>query len=421
MSYQLCIYPDPLDAACELTLDSGIVAMGEKGTYKDRPCQCFTIPEEATNGHGCTLKITHEDKTMLLQRAVLFLKQPGFPYPWDEKAGQTAAFAADDFYLQDAATFPTDPPTRLEMLQVNMHFRGGVIVDSPIYGTMPWYDACLTWCDTETRKRAYDAGHQAEDTHKILHIPNGKPLYADYNPANFYNPSRFPALDWTNGMTRLDSRFTDMVDEIVMNGFKVIITMDEVYAYSIQIVRMVMEALEPRQLPWVMTWPGYDGVFYGWEPSNDLIPGWAKLARSIRPDCILGILFNSGHIPLGNGPADYQIGGLMDGYDCVFGQFPTVPPDLNSEDDCNRVWQILGRMITPYHRDPNQPPGEDTNPPFYLVPSPRGERTFVAFETWNPYDWVRRDPNDDQEMAEACRQIQIERDYFKARGCHYIG
>lgn len=418
--YKLCIFPNPIDSQCELTLDGGVILIGFSDTYQGRICQAFTIPDGTPNGNGCTLKITHAGKVLILQRAVLFLNQPGFPYPW--APGQTAAFAADDFYLQDASTFPVDPPTRLDVLAVNMHFRGGEIVDSPRYGKMPWWDSCLAWCDPDTRREAYAVGHQDGDTHKILNVPMGRPLYdSGNNAANFYNPERFPALDWTNGLTRLDTRFSDLFDEIVEAGFKVIITPQEEYAYSIQMVRLIMEALQPRQVPWALTLPGYDGVFYGWEPSNTLIPGWATLARSIHQDCILGLEFNPGHIPLGNGPSDYAIGGLMDGFDCVLGEFPSVPPNLGNMDECNQVWQVVARMIRPYHRPPEQPVDDDPNPPFYLVDSPRGPRTFVAFETWNPYNWVRVNPNDDNQVHAAQVQIQRETDYFAALGCRYFG
>ena len=423
--FKLCIFQNPIDSKCVLTLDNGTIINGIPDTYQNRACQSFPLPDNTPQGNGCSLSITHVGKVLLLQRSILYINKPGFPYPWAPT--QTAALAADDFYLQNSSNFPDNPPTRLEVLQVNTHFRGGIIVNSPDYGMMPWWDSALAWCPESTRTRVYiecrdSARNRFADTHKILNIPSGQPLYnSGNNSSNYYNPSRFPALDWTNGMSHLDSRFTDLVDEIVGNGYKVIITMNEEYAYSIQIIRMVMEVLQPRQVPWCLTMPGYDGVFYGWEPSTTLIPGWATAARSIKPNCILGIEFNPAHIPLGGGPADYAIGGIMDGFDCILGEFPTVPPDLTNRDECDNVWQILGRCVKPYHRDPNQPADDDPNPPFYLTPSPRGPRTFVALETWNPYNWVRINPNDINQVMAAQAQIYSERDYFAARGCLYIG
>src|ERR1035437_228312 len=97
-------------------------------------------------------------------------------------------------------------PTRSEVLSVNMHFRGGLIVDSPIYGKMPWWPTALSWCDPVTRNNAYIEMGATGDTHAIIQIPNGLPLYDE--SGQFYSPDRFPALDWTNGETKIDGRLS---------------------------------------------------------------------------------------------------------------------------------------------------------------------------------------------------------------------
>ena len=77
-------------------------------------------------------------------------------------------------------------------------------------------------------------------------------------------------------------------------------------------------------------------------------------------------------------------------------------PTANPDD----VWQILGRMVHPYHRDPNQQ--GDPNPPYYLVQgTPRGPYYYVSYE-YDTYNWVRG------QLSSA--QVESDRQYLKARG-----
>lgn len=315
------------------------------------------------------------------------------------------------FLLSPVAHARRPIPTRAQVCGVRNHFMGGLVVDSPVYGRMPWYDACLSWCDAQTRQNAYAVKKQAGDTHVIVEVPNGFPLYDE--ASQFYNADRFPALDWTHGETKLDSRFTDLLDEVIEAGFFPIIAMDERQAHSQTIVQLVMHAMTDEQEPYCLTVPGFDSVFYGWPPEE--VTRWASLARAIRPRCHLGLEHNVGHIPLGEGGDDYHPGGRMDGFDVVLGEFGN--PGLAND----ATWQVLGRMIRPYHRPPEQPANDDPNPPFYLVDSPRGPRFYCGYETWNPYNWVRVNPNDAAAVAAAQAQIEHERAYFRQLGCQWTG
>src|SRR5207248_613380 len=107
--------------------------------------------------------------------------------------------------------------------------------------------------------------------------------------------------------------------------------------------------------------PGFDAVFYGWEPSNIKVPQFPADFRSRWPDGYLAIEHDIGHIPLGNGPADYAPLGLMRDYDAILSEFPNWPTTGDP------VWQIIGRLSGPaYRRDPAQPPADDPTPPWYL-------------------------------------------------------
>lgn len=408
----LWIYPDPLDASCTLVADNNTTMIGEQGiSPAGRPGVKFSIPDNVPNGQGATLTITATGKTPIKQRGIpCWGDVCKIPPP-----GQ-AVFISDDFRLLDS--FPSEPPTRMEVLSVNMGFLGGEVIDSPTYGKMPWCDIYLSICDYPTRQLVYAMKRRKGETHCIVHIPNPGP--SGGGSGNFYNNPMFPKPDWTNGMTGLDSRFTDMVYEVIANGFKPVITMDERYEFSIKIIRMVMGKMDSYSIQFSLIMPGYDGVFYGWEPSGKLIPKWATIARSYYPNCYLGLEHQPGRIPLGQGPDDYIPGGLMNGYDCILGEFPSGFPRPTVTTGGNEYWQVLGRMIRGYKRPPEQ--GDiDPHPPFYLVDSVRGPRTYIAFETWNPYRWVNTDMNNPEKIKSNQHDIEMERQYFRELGCKFIG
>ena len=123
----------------------------------------------------------------------------------------------------------------------------------------------------------------------------------------------------------------------------------------------------------------WDGVFYGSSPEH--IAEFGLTFRMAIPNGYLAIEHDPGHIPVGTGDQDYQPGGRMDAYDVVMGEFHSPPND-------DATWQVLGRMIRPFHRPPDMPSGDDPNPPFYLVDSIRGPRSYVVFED-DEYAWVR--------------------------------
>jgi hypothetical protein len=74
----------------------------------------------------------------------------------------------------------------------------------------------------------------------------------------------------------------------------------------------------------------------------------------------------------------------MTTYDTIMGEYNTFHEDS--------YWQIAGRMLDEYHRPPDQPRGDDPNPPKYLGPDcPRGPYFYVVFEptTNGVYEWCR--------------------------------
>lgn len=133
--------------------------------------------------------------------------------------------------------------------------------------------------------------------------------------------------------------------------------------------------------------PGYDGVFYGWGNTGepDLQPQrvaeFGALMRSVDPDVLLFIEHSTGDLPVGGGADDYAPGGLMENYDGVLSEFDAPVTG-------DQVWQVVARMARPYTRPPDQPAGDDPNPPMYLQDSPRGRRFYVRYE-YRTFDWTR--------------------------------
>lgn len=122
--YRLLIFPTPLDAYCELQHDTGVVVSGVPAVHPSgRRGQAFDLPETILdddgenvpfpNGHGARLRINAPNHVLLDQRGIVYVNDGQLPYPWLD--GQTAAFAADDFMLEDA-------PTTLPSLVVSGQF-----------------------------------------------------------------------------------------------------------------------------------------------------------------------------------------------------------------------------------------------------------------------------------------------------------
>ena len=156
--------------------------------------------------------------------------------------------------------------------------------------------------------------------------------------------------------------------------------------------RIVKALQEPVDLtPYILFRPGWDAVFYGWGVSGEVpdlqptrVKEFGELFRSLLPNGYLAIEHTPGNIPCGEGGANYAPGGLMRNFDTILSEFNTVHEDS--------YWQVVGRLVSPYHRPADQPAGDDPNPPFYLAPGTvRGPYFYVGFEptVGGPTQWVR--------------------------------
>lgn len=160
---------------------------------------------------------------------------------------------------------------------------------------------------------------------------------------------------------------------------------------------------------YVLFVPGYDGVFYGWgrpgevpDQQPDRVVNFGKAFRNLLPFGYLGIEHTPGKIPVGEGGSDWATGGRMQAYDVILSEF-------NWPATGDQVWQIVGRLVSPYHRPPDQPVGDDPNPPFYLKDhTPRGPVFYVPYE-YATYQWTRNQVT--------AQQVADARAYFYSLGC----
>lgn len=309
------------------------------------------------------------------------------------------------------------PPTRDQRGLAKLHF-GGLYFNHSMYGTMPLFEACLAWLSAFDRQTLYEVKHAAGDTHLLVEVPAGVPLYDEPNQP--YSPDRFGALDATSGMTGLDQWFVDIIVEAIEEGFIPILFLQEDYATSMKMIPLVINGLQGSNkgdlIPYVILSPGWDGIFYGWEPSHQLIPAWGALARATyqgpQGNLMLKLEFNPGHIPLGEGDADYLPGGNLKDFDVIAGEFsPWVVYGVPAGDT---VWQIVPRMGCPsgYNRPADQPAWDDPNPPPYVLhDSSRGRRYGWVFETgMYEFNLGRATP----EQLDECRR------QYRAMGCETV-
>ncbi len=360
----------------------------------------FTVPN-ADRGTGASLVVSLQGYVTSTTRLLLCLsdcEQPGV-------------------VLMPAAPPVPAPPTRDQALLMNLTFQG-LTCQTDQFGSLNWFEPAISWLSPSDRQKIYACKKAVGDTHLVLGLPAGWPLYNE--TGNDFSPDRFGPLDWTSGETKADGRLADLIIEVRQAGLIPVFISDETNeAASLKLVLLALDALQHSLYGDITNQvgaylPGWDGVFYGW-PDPHSIPLWATQVRAVCPDCRLGLEFNPGHIPLGSGPQDYTVSGGNNGsmadYDLILGEVDGWLTNGTTFGIGN--WQVLKRMLGPsYIDDPGTDPG-DAPWPFYLQGgSPRGPYQFCVFE-YDEYGWVRH--------RNSAAGIAAERAYLRARGVKCTG
>lgn len=305
------------------------------------------------------------------------------------------------------------PPSRDALISPRLTFQG-LIFDTAQFGKLPGFEACLPWLTSADRRAVYAAKHAAGDTHCIITIPDGVPLYDEANQA--YSPDKFGPLDWTAGNTKIDDKLTDLIREVIGAGFPQILLYlggdggGDAYkiAYTQLDLLRANADYNSTLFQYCVVLPGWDGVFYGW-PLEQVEP-WAAKFRALWPTGTLGLHYSTGHIPLGEGGSDFKAGGRMQHFDLLVGEF-----DDNLHQDS--TWQILNRLEAHYIRPSDQPAADDPDRRYYLTdPSPRGRWGHFAME-FGEYEAVRCGENFDGMVA----HVNQNRGYLRAMGVAYLG
>lgn len=295
--------------------------------------------------------------------------------------------------------------TREQICNPQITFAG-LTISTGQFGTQPWFETayqCLT--NPVDRKSVRDQKKTAGDTAVILEFTtNAGIIYPEPNVwlNQCFTPSGEQNPNW----------FKNLVYEILYDGMVPVIVFDgdngdspvDGYPNALRQLPILVNLLSDvnDKVLYARFW---DGVFYGSSPENIL--NFGVSFRNLLPQGNLAIEFNPGHIPVGNGPSDYQPGGIMTYYDVIAGEFEF--PDFAQDS----TWQVVGRLVPNYVHPPDQPVNDDPNPPYYLgTGNPRGQYYFWAFEI-GEYQWCRNQVS--------YSDLKKTGTYFRNMGCYNVG
>lgn len=305
------------------------------------------------------------------------------------------------------------PPSRTDMISPRLSFQG-LLYPTEQFGMLPGFEACLPWLTPADRQVVYAAKHAAGDTHCIITIPDGPPLYDEPNQA--YSPDKFGPLDWTSGNTTIGPELPALIREVIGAGFPQILLYlggdgsGDAYkiAYTQVDLLAANEDFRTTLYKYCVILPGWDGVFYGW-PLEQVQP-WSDKIRTLWPDGYVGLHYSTGHIPLGEGGSDFLPNGRMQNFDLLVGEFD----DQLHQDS---TWQILNRLERDYVRPSDQPAGDDPARVYYLKgENPRGPWGHFAME-YGEFEAVRCGAD----FTGMVKHVNQNRQYMRSMGVKFMG
>lgn len=330
------------------------------------------------------------------------------------------------------------PPTRAQVCEISTSLQG-LTYQTSQHGPIPaWFYAALNAADKQiarnAHKTAVQPGRVGGDTHISIGISE-----AYIEPGTLWPYELQLGYDYTQNLDAFRAILTEVIQDcflidLPLAGDGMSVNDDpqpgqyndpqgNTYGYQWLMNNFERIALalkgngtpaQPDLTPFIIFRPGWDAVFYGWgvkgevpDQQPDRVRKFGELFRRVLPNGYLAIEHTPGNIPCGEGGGDYTPGGLMWAYDTIMSEFNTV-----HQDSC---WQVVARMVRSYTRPPDQPSGDDPNPPFYLVDSMRGPRFYVAFEptSGGVYEWCRG--------RCSVQDVNDVRTYERAMGAQFVG
>lgn len=427
------------DQAKKALVGISIRVKSDNGDWSSISNACGDVIDPGTGLAGVTLAHGHYEATFYDAHGIqmLFLHPDGSntlePCKWDLAWPPDAPILCQlgmAAYVPGTGTLPPIP-TRAQVCAVQTSLQG-LTYNTTQYGPIPaWFYAKLNPQDRAGARRSHIDG-------KDTHIP--VPISAAYKEHGTLWPEELKqGYDYTQDL----DTFRAILYEVICDGLFPDVTLagdglgigpgynDPVgntygCGWLMQNLERIIRGLQgdgtdarPDLTPYLIHRPGWDAVFYGWggaeadghgkkqasqhalrwrnvlkkpttystkelDDQQKRVKAFGELFRKILPAGYLAIEHTPGNIPCGEGGGDYAPGGLMTTFDTIMGEFNTVHEDS--------YWQIAGRMLDPYHRPPDQPAGDDPNPPKYLAPgSPRGPYFWVGFEptVGGVYQWCR--------------------------------
>jgi hypothetical protein len=278
----------------------------------------------------------------------------------------------------------------------------GLMIQTQQYGLQPWFELayqCLS--NPADRQSVRDQKKLNGDTHQILEFfTNGEFFYPEPGTwlSNCYSPSAESNPDW----------FYMLCLELIQDGIVPIVVFDgdngdnpaDGYPNALRQLPLVVKCLDDlsNNVLYARFW---DGVWYGSDRSN--IEEFGIQFRTLKPNGCLALEMQVGVNQMGDDVTSYGYSGILRHYDVICNEF-----DSNVHQDS--TWQIVGRMVYPYNRPPDEPSGDDPRPPYFYGQgnaNPRGRYYWIAFEN-KAYEWVRN------RISQA--ELASEREYFRAMG-----
>lgn len=268
-------------------------------------------------------------------------------------------------------------PTRDQLCTAQTTFQGPM-VQTQQWGLTPWFQPALAWLTGPTaqadRLAAYRVLRSFGDNMGQLAVSS------QYGEGGQFYQS-IPGRDFSQDLPALQALCWEVVSHLGMVDLRLAgdgqgagpgyndpggmtYGHDWLMANFARIVYGLKQGNDVT--PYIRWCPAYDAWFYGWTPQQ--VANFGALFRQVLPQGVLCGEFQAGICHLGNGKADYLIGGGLYNYDLFQSEYNMDnPPEYagNARGHNDTLYQIGARLLGPaYVRPSDQHPEDDPGAPF---------------------------------------------------------